>query len=245
MELRFLRAEVIVAEFDEYFPSFHKLRTKTEFHRWCESVITNVRANPEFSKAYRVNSTQLIKKFREEVLPINMFLSADTIDVSSISLSDDTTNFDAIAVGTDGETRYLEVTCAKDGELERWENETLNERGGGSITHGMNAKGVRKTLRAGGDLPYVVIDSGSEKQQIVSRILLAINAKLQKKYPPSTSLIVSFSCFHDDEEDIESLARQVAVDSGINESRFSDIYLVNVFAKMVVGLGAFAAPRTS
>lgn len=219
-------------QYDDIFIDYYKERNLQEFVSWCESVIDQIKEDSELGKAYRINSSQLIKKFREEALPIYIFLRYGQLTVQSITLSDDTTNFDATVLHSDQTTSYFEVTCAKDGELEHWENELFNKYGGGATTHGLRANKVREHFKSGVVLPYAATDIETEISKIVPIILNAFESKQKKEYPDSTYLLISFGNLYLDNE-IQKIVEEVKDKSKLASGKFRDVFLINNVSQVV------------
>lgn len=234
-----------MANFDEYFKDYYASKKKSVFFEGCEFVLQNLKNDELFAKAYRVNSrsNQLIKKFREEALPIYRFLKCDPIGVISIALSDDTTNYDATITLADQSTRYIEATCAKDGELEQWENKILNERGGVPIAHGLNSKGLIEMYKSDRTIPHGATDDETEYKKLIPRIIACIKSKQEKDYPRSTYLLVAINYFFVDENALLKIAEEVKVSLKINEYKFLNVYLVSSFPPIVLSLTSSLDPK--
>lgn len=189
---------------------------------------------------HRTNSTEKIKKFREEALPIYFFLKKNPLNIDSITLSDNTTTYDAKIALSDGSVKYIEVTWPRDGELENLEAQIINIKGWIPTTHGANTTTARKALESEEDLPFVATSDEFELAKISPRIIESVKAKQKKFYPESTFLLVALHYFLAEKGKISNFLQEInrAIE---NKDKFNDIFLVNMMSNhFVISLRNFS-----
>lgn len=205
-------------------------RTVEELIVWVEKVLNN--KDKKFVESLRLKATKEIKRFIEEIIPIEIF-AKKYFDNLTISIQPDCGNqsYDARVYGCP-EISYLEVTRAIDGELEKNRNKEINKNGKVPIWGKCESKG---TIASRKKIVKFSIDCVSQTEilsDIKELITIAIKNKIAKKYNKKTFLIVAFEDMFFDTEglDDDSIIREFVEKEFKNlEHSFVGIAIVGLY----------------
>ena len=195
--------------------------TPENFISWAIDCRNNLPGGEE------IHQSRLIKKLREEVIPIWLFLEKQkSYKIKSIKILNGNENYDGILNLKDGSSFYIEITCAKNGEKELWETRHREEYRGVPITHDRNNhEEIKKAINQGIPMEPRYSPSSFVQKKILQQIDKAIKNKLKKKYSPRTILIVSADL---NPFIISGCLNELEILTPCHNTNFSAIYLVNL-----------------
>jgi len=219
-----------LAEFDEEFNGMFDYMEPTQFIAWVDAVFDKNKKNRPFKSAYRLNQSRLIKKYREEAVPLSWFLASNILQMQAVRLIATDKPADA-EIKYGDETGFVEMTWPKDGHEDYLLNLYLNERGGVYTYYSGDVNTIKEALATGGKLKPSVFDVNEQNGEIVDNVTAILTRKESKTFPPNTFLLVVCKLF--DEEDFGEVSNQIRNRISTQESKFKKIFLLEVESKRV------------
>lgn len=211
----------------------HEKSTK-DFIEWVTQTNKQTRAygNEELKKS------PIIKRLREEALPVRTFLELHTHSYESILLIDGSQQYDGVLKGKN--SNHIEITCVKDGQYELFQAQHM-DRFDHAPNSGVKKEDIKEAVNKNdwGDLPvdeqglFAEVEMVQEKlEELDKQVVVAINKKVSKEYPADTILLVSV----DDGslvEDHHFAQLCEKVKSQLHQKTFSEIFMVSVNDKRI------------
>lgn len=169
-----------------------KVRTAKDFYIWMINKNKELSSSPE-AKTFARSGSQLSKKFYNEIHPLAIFVNKEYKDNNNVLVQPNlgSDNFDAKIINQD-DTKYVEITYAKDGYVESLRDELLEKDGHAAPLTGP----IKATGRPGTDNRIVTATSESvnrreQTEEYTQIIENAVNKKANKTYGSNHILLVA------------------------------------------------------
>jgi hypothetical protein len=199
-------------------------RSTADFVLWVENCLRMAADLPNHEEY--LNHREL-KKVRQEAFPLRIFLENEVLPVIAVEPSaKEHANHDAKLFLRDGSWIHAEVTFAKDGEFDLFQGQHMDKFGYGGI-FGISKREMKNAVNNNTAIFGEAVDASETIQECLTEIHQRIAAKLAKKYPPDTILIIAIADDFREESWLE-IVRRTKVPS---QNTFTAVYMIGVNLK--------------
>jgi hypothetical protein len=203
-------------------------KTIADFGKWVMETLEltiDKRAYEEFHRS------RDIKKLREEVYPISIFLKCQKDRFSLVCLKLGNQSYDGILKG-DSEY-FIEVSTVKDGEFALYQAKHLDKHGYAPIT-GKSTQDLHNALEVENAQPVFAscINGDAAREELVIAINKRLTDKISKKYPQNCILIIAINDGSIPEHQTNQLISQISAHH--EQVTFLEIYIIGYINKKCV-----------